>query len=211
MNGGPGSGKTIFGMTFLWNGVGQFHEKGAYVSFSESKETMYENMRGLGMDLQKLEDRGMFWYQEVFAATEKRMGDVLTHVVETVATNQVKRVVIDSLSAVSQAFDQEYEARQIFHTVIEKLIRNLGCTTIVISERSAETVGHVPFEEFVADGIMGLKAGLPRELEVRKLRGTKLAKTKFVFTIDHGSPFSKRASLLRSTPRDGNPYPPRAA
>ena len=186
VNGGPGSGKSIFGMTFLWNGAKQFHEKGTYISFSESKNTMYENMQTIGMDFQGLEVANLFWYHEMFAATGKGMGELLTRALSTIGTNRVERVVVDSISAISQAFGQEYVSRQVFHTLIEKLIRSLGCTTIVISERSEGTLGHAPFEEFVADGIVSLKGGLPRELEVKKLRGTKLAKRKFVFTINHG-------------------------
>jgi KaiC/GvpD/RAD55 family RecA-like ATPase len=208
VNGGPGSGKTIFGLTFLLNGAEKFREKGSYISFSESKDTMYENMKSLGIELQKLEDRRMFWYQEMFLATEQGMGGLLTQALDTIADNHVQRVVIDSISAITQAFGREYDARQIFHTVIEKLIRNLESTTLVISERSAETSVQSPFEEFVADGIIGLKAGLPRELEVRKLRGTKLTQRRFSFTIDHGFRVLRTRIEYPDHPQMFKPIPP---
>jgi KaiC/GvpD/RAD55 family RecA-like ATPase len=208
ISGGPGSGKTIFAMTFLLNGAEKFREKGSYISFSESKDTMYENMKSLGMELQKLEDRRMFWYQEMFSATEEGMGGLLTQALDTIADNHVQRVVIDSISAITQAFSREYDARQIFHTVIEKLIRNLESTTLVISERSAETSVQPPFEEFVADGVVRLKTGLPRELEVWKLRGTKLTNRRFSFTIDHGFTVLETRIEYPDRPQRFKPIPP---
>lgn len=207
INGDPGSGKTIFGMTFLWNGAKKFRERGSYISFSESKAAMYENMRAIGMDFQALEDSGMFWYQDMPAATEKAMGDILTQALSTIKTNKVKRVVLDSISAVEQAFGHEYEARQVFHTVIEKLIRDLGCTTLVISERSEETLGHAPFEEFIADGILTLRRGLPRELEVKKLRGTRLARRRYAFTFDQGFNVVETHISTPDKPQEWKPIP----
>lgn len=42
--GNPGTGKTIFGMQFLYRGAKNYGEKGIYVSFSESKEVISHNM-----------------------------------------------------------------------------------------------------------------------------------------------------------------------
>ena len=114
------------------------------------------------------------------------MGELLSKAMDTIGTHGIKRAVIDSISAVAQAYPDEYEGRQVFHTVIEKLIRSLGCTTLVVSERSEGSAGGAPFEEFVADGILELKRGVPRILEVRKMRGTRIVKRRLPFTIDGG-------------------------
>ena len=207
VNGNPGSGKSILGMTYLWNGAKMFHERGSYISFSESRATMYENMRAIGMDFQALEEAGMFWYQDLPAASEKAMGEMLTSALAAIRTNKVRRVVLDSISAVEQAFGHEYEARQVFNTVIQRLVRDLGCTTLVISERSEEALGRAPFEEFVADGILTLKRGLPRELEVKKLRGTRLAKRSFVFTFSHGFDVVETRISAPDKPQRWKPIP----
>jgi hypothetical protein len=39
-----------------------------------------------------------------------------------------KRLVIDSFSAMAQAFKEPIEARSILHNVLEKIVRSLGCT-----------------------------------------------------------------------------------
>lgn len=209
VNGGPGSGKTILGMTYLWSGATMYHEKGLYVSFAESKKTMYENMAGLGMDLRRLEEGGMFCFEEMFAAKGGFMGELLSKAMDTIGAHGIKRAVIDSISAVAQAYPDEYEGRQVFHTVIEKLIRNLGCTTLVISERSEESAGSAPFEEFVADGILELKRGTPRIMEVRKMRGTKLVKRRLPFTIDGGLRALETRIIRPEHPTKWKPIPAR--
>ncbi len=186
VGGGPGSGKTILGMTFLANGSEKFGENGMYISFSEGKDTMYAEMKGVGIDLQKLENEKKFWFQEMLTVSGTGMGDILGQAVGIIAKNKIKRVVFDSITAVTQSFEHEYEARQILHNVLSKLVRNLGCTTLVISERLSEFPADSHFEEFVADGIVGLRIGPPRELEIRKMRGTELSTRKFLCTMHGG-------------------------
>ncbi len=41
-------------------------------------------------------------------------------------------------------------------------------------------------EEFVADGVLNLKLTTPRELEIRKMRGTRLQTKNATYTIDNG-------------------------
>ncbi|MGA2874276.1 MAG: ATPase domain-containing protein [Nitrososphaerales archaeon] len=186
VGGGPGSGKTILGMTFLVNGADKFGEKGLYISFSESKQTMYAELKSLGIDLQKLENAKKFWFEEMMSVSGASMGDALGQVVTTISKNGIKRVVLDSITAIGQSFEHEYQTRQILHTVVSKLVRNLGCTTLVISERLSQSLSDSHFEEFVADGVIGLKHGPPRELEIRKMRGTELSHRKFICTMHGG-------------------------
>ena len=49
--GSPGSGKTIFAIQFIYNGVPKFGENGVYVSFDESLRSIRKSASNLGMDL----------------------------------------------------------------------------------------------------------------------------------------------------------------
>jgi len=49
--GGPGSGKTLLGITFLVNGAVQFDEPGVLMSFEENAEELAEDVGSLGFDL----------------------------------------------------------------------------------------------------------------------------------------------------------------
>jgi len=207
LGGGPGSGKTILGMTFLANGAEMFGERGMYVSFLESKGTMYAEMKQIGIDLQKLENQKKFFYEEVMSVSGAAMGGVLGKIISTITKNKIKRVVFDSITAVAQAFDQEYQARQVLNTVISKVVRNLGATTLVISERLSQSPSDSHYEEFVADGVVGLKAGPPRELEIRKMRGTRLLNRTFTCTIDKGYMVLKTVITRPVHPKAWEPIP----
>ncbi len=124
--------------------------------------------------------------------TEKGLSTVLEIVLEEVTVLGARRLVIDSFSAMAQAFKEPIEARLIIHNILGKLVRQLGCTTILIVEvpTGSEKIG-TSIEEFVADGVIVLRKDsyggrLIREIEISKLRGTKTERQKFLFTLNKG-------------------------
>jgi len=109
-----------------------------------------------------------------------------------VVASNAKRLVIDSFSAMAQAFKEPIEARSILHNILGKLVRQLGCTTLLIVEvpMGSERLG-ISIEEFVADGVIVLKKDyhndmLIREIEIEKMRGTRFERQKFLFTMHKG-------------------------
>ena len=60
LSGNAGTGKTILSTQFLHNGATKHGEKGIYVSFAENRADYCRNMLGLGMDMQSLEEKGLF-------------------------------------------------------------------------------------------------------------------------------------------------------
>ena len=54
VSGGPGSGKTLLGVSFLVNGAQQFAEPGVLLSFEENAEELSQDVRSLGYDLDSL-------------------------------------------------------------------------------------------------------------------------------------------------------------
>src|SRR5687767_1573360 len=52
--GGPGSGKTLFGISFLVEGAQRFEEPGVLLTFEEKAEELASDVRSLGFDLDKL-------------------------------------------------------------------------------------------------------------------------------------------------------------
>src|ERR1700712_5921598 len=52
--GAAGSGKTLFGATFLVNGVVKFNEPGVFMSFEERAEDLAANVASLGYNLDGL-------------------------------------------------------------------------------------------------------------------------------------------------------------
>ena len=55
VSGGAGTGKTIFGLSFIYNGAIKYKEKGLFLSFEQSEESLKKQAYQLGMDFEKAE------------------------------------------------------------------------------------------------------------------------------------------------------------
>lgn len=195
VSGNPGSGKTIFSTQFLWNGLSEFNQPGIYVSFAENRKTFLRNLKRLGslkMDFQHYEQEGMFKFLDFASVTEKGIEDVLGVILDEVHNLHAKRLVIDSFSALAQAFVHQNDARIIMHTVLGKMPRSSDVTTLLVSEqRFGNEFSGSGMEEFVADGVVLFTQATKREylartLKIPKLRGTNAIRAEFPYEIDDG-------------------------
>ncbi|MDA4113545.1 MAG: AAA family ATPase [Thaumarchaeota archaeon] len=208
VSGNPGTGKTIFTASFLYDGAMRENENGIYVSFCESKRSFFENMNSLGLDFERLEKQGRFRFMEMFTTTKEGMGTITGDILGTIKEFGAKRLVIDSYSVMAQALGGAYEGRQVLHTVLGKIVRNLGCTTLVIGEQpSGDTRIGDGAEEFVADGVVNLKLTIPREMEIRKMRGTMLKTRDLTYTIDRGFRVLTTDIVMPESPKMWKPIP----
>lgn len=189
--GNPGTGKTAFSARFLYSGALK-GEKGIYVSFCESREAFMENMLGFGYDFEKLEQEGLFRYMDMLTVKEEGVSTLLNMIISEVEDYGAQRLVLDSFSAMAQAFKEPIDARIILHTILGKIIRSLSCTTLLIEEvpYGSARIG-LGIEEFVSDGVIRLKTSEVngyriRELEILKLRGVKLKESRLVYTLEEG-------------------------
>jgi len=190
--GNPGTGKTVFSAHFLYRGVVDHGENGVYVSFSEDRETFYENMRSFGFDFGRLEKEGRFRYLDVLAVREVGVSSVLNMILEEIGRIKARRLVVDSFSAMAQAFERPHDARILVHTVLSRIVRKAGCTAVMIVEVpfGEERIG-LGMEEFVADGVLHFKVGkledrLYRDISIKKMRGTPVKAEDVGFTIEGG-------------------------
>jgi KaiC/GvpD/RAD55 family RecA-like ATPase len=99
-----------------------------------------------------------------------------------------KRMVIDSITALTLAFSEKQEVRTTI-SVIQKLLRKIDFTTFLISEKPLGEKGlGSDVEEFVAEGIILLgtllvKGELKRRMMVVKMRGTRHDMKFYQYTI----------------------------
>ena len=104
VTGGAGSGKTLLGIEFLVQGVRQFGEPGALMAFEETIADLTENVRSLGVDLDRLIARRQIAVDHVHLERNEiqETGEYdleglfvrLAHAIDSVGA---KRVVIDTL------------------------------------------------------------------------------------------------------------------
>ncbi len=215
--GSPGTGKTVFSARFLYRGAIDYGENGVYVSFAENRETFYKDMLNFGFDFKALRKKGQFKFFDMVTVKEEGVPHALNLILEEVHNFGAKRLVIDSFTAMAQAFKEPIEARAMIHIIMGKIVRHMGCTTILISEIpiGQERIG-LGIEEFVADGMIKLRTDeldgrLLRELEIVKLRGTELAQRKLLFTLEGGFkafPLFKTEVLEKASRFQPTPDPP---
>jgi len=210
--GNPGTGKTILSARFLYRGCVDFGENGVYVSFAENRENFYREMEDFGFNFERLERKGKFRFLDMLTVKEPAVHTILNMIIEEAGRIKAKRLVLDSYSALAQAFKEPVDVRIVLHTILGKLIRMMGCTTILIEEVPYGT-SRIGFgvEEFVADGVLKLsldelEGHRLRYLDLLKLRGTRLKEVKLVFTLDGG--FKVFSSLKPNPPINPKPFQP---
>jgi len=210
--GGPGTGKTMFSAGFLYWGAVKYGEKGVYVSLSEDKSTFMANMRKIGLDFEKLEKEGLFKFIDALTLMESGTSPLFETIIEDVVTFQAQRLVIDSLTALAQGFKSSRELRVFLHTLLSRIMKNMGCTTILIEEVpfGKKWIGY-GFEEFVASTVILLETTimedkLLRILHIAKMRGAKIPNQRACFTLAEG--FKTYPPFKFRKPESLKPYQP---
>jgi len=217
--GAPGTGKTSMSCRFLEKGAHVYNEKGLYVSLLESKETLTTHLsHHFGPHFSDLEKRGMIKILTFPSMKSEGVPAMMDAIMTTIKDEGVKRLVIDSVTALSQTFTDGRESRIFTHTVLTKLIPSYGCTTLVTKEIASDgsKIGESA-EDFIADGVFILRrlvyqGRTLRELEIAKLRGTRIDSPSHPFTLEGGftliPPFTHEAlarmEKMKRTPDSDN-------
>ncbi|MEM2714272.1 MAG: ATPase domain-containing protein, partial [Candidatus Bathyarchaeia archaeon] len=152
VTGPPGTGKTIFATSWIYNGVERLGLKGLYASFVEGRKSFIENMRGLGLDFENIERSGGFRFLEMATLKEIGVPAVFEQILGEAADMGASMLVIDSFSAISQVIEKPYDTRILVHTVLSKIVREMGCTTTIIIEKMSAEETYEP-AEFLSDHI----------------------------------------------------------
>ncbi|MEM4576366.1 MAG: ATPase domain-containing protein [Candidatus Nezhaarchaeales archaeon] len=190
--GEPGTGKTTFSAQFLYRGAVDCGEKGIYVSFAEDKKSFLKNMLYLGFNFEELEKRGLFIFREYLTVRETGLPETIDSILRDVSTFEARRLVIDSFTALAQAFMEPHEVRVLLHSLLSKFIKFRGCTSIIIIEKPyGKKMLGLGIEEFVADCIFLLKISRycgrgARELKILKTKGSPTFERHLFFTLKDG-------------------------
>ena len=182
LEGGPGTGKSIFAMQFLVAGINEEKENGIYITFEEEKESLMDNMKKFGWNLESLEKQEKLAIldispEEVVGLVKKRAFGLKFEIAKKI---KAKKIVIDSITAYSLLFEDGLKKREALEELFRAL-RELNCTSLLVAEREVtldDTTILPDLVDFEVDSIISLyniRKGDIREraLEVRKIRGTK--------------------------------------
>jgi len=217
VSGTSGTGKTLFTLQFLYNGIIHFDEPGIFVTFEESPADIIKNVRSFGWDLAKLIDEGKLFILDASPDPEGQdvvgnfdLSALIERIHYAIRKYKAKRVSVDSVTAVFQ----QYEAASVVRREIFRLVARLkqvGVTTLMTTERVEEygPVARFGVEEFVSDNVMIARNVLEgerrrRTLEILKLRGTTHMKGEYPFTITDNGVSIFPLGAMRLTQRSSN-------
>lgn len=176
VTGGPGTGKTTLAINYLVSGAVDYKEKGVYISLEEDPQRTINNIKGsFSWPIEELIKKKML----KFIRAELYDFDKLKIMIEDeVESMKAKRLVVDPTTIISLFFEKPFEVRRSILD-LDRTVKKLGCTTLMICEVPEGTKGISVFgvEEFVADGIIimhYLEDGkFNRALSIRKMRATR--------------------------------------
>jgi circadian clock protein KaiC len=195
--GTAGSGKTVFGLQFLVQGLRQYDEPAVFVTFEERPDSIRQNAASLGFDIAAMEEQGRWTFVDAAydpALEEEVVGPydfvaLLARIEHAVRTSGADRVVVDSIGAVFSRFPDTHAVRRELLRVGNGL-RDLDVTAVITSERSDDygEIARYGVEEFVCDNVLVLRNRLDEEarrrtVEVLKMRGVDHLSGEFPFTI----------------------------
>lgn len=195
ITGGPGTGKTIFGLQYLYNGA-MNGENGVYVSLETSVDGIKKQAMQFGWDLDKLEKEGKLLILRIPMDVIKL--DLFISITDAVKKVGAKRLVFDSLDSLAINIDMfkvpvayvgsknritytGKSRRRITYLVMNELSK-LKTTNLIITAASDDekqiTIDGV--SEYASDGLIVLKSlalgeTTNKTLEIKKVRNTKIS------------------------------------
>ncbi|CAK0773159.1 KaiC-like protein 2 [Gammaproteobacteria bacterium] len=194
--GTSGSGKTIFGVEFLYRGITQHGHAGIFVTLEEKPIEIMRNVKRVGWDLMELIKRNKLAFvdgsPDPIPAEEVghyNLEGLIFQIRQAITQINADFVVIDSIGSLFHQFSDTSKVRlEIFR--ITEVMRELGVTTLMTAERLDE-YGHISrhgVEEFISDNVIVVRNVLLEEkcrrtIQVLKMRGDVHCKGEYPFTI----------------------------
>ena len=217
VSGTSGTGKTLFSIQFLYNGITHFDEPGIFVTFEESPKDIIKNAYSFAWDLQALVDEGKLFILDASPDPEGQdivgnfdLSALIERLQYAIRKYKAKRVSIDSVTAIFQQYDAASVVRREIFRLVARL-KQVGVTTIMTTEREIEygPVARFGVEEFVSDNVVIVRNVLEgerrrRTIEILKLRGTTHMKGEYPFTITNDGMNIFPLGAMRLTQRSSN-------
>jgi circadian clock protein KaiC len=209
VEGAVGTGKTTFGVEFVYRGASVFEEPGIIVLFEVSPAKVVRDAANFGWDLPALERDGrlriIFTTRAVFRQELQQADSLL---LEQAAKMKARRIFVDGVAAIGTGV---LEPRESFHIFVEGLQRE-DLTPVLALEATALGDGAALPEESIADTVVRLKVedvvrASVRSMEIAKSRGHAYQMGRHSFRIVDGKGIQayRRVQAPRVASRDHAP------
>ena len=193
--GGPGSGKTLLGISFLVNGAVLFDEPGVLMSFEQTADELAQDVASLGFDLAGLVEKKRLAIDyvhvdrsEIEETGEYDLEGLFVRLDQAVKAVKAKRVLLDTIESLFAGLQNETilraELRRLF-----RWLRDRNLSTVITGEKGEVTLTRHGLEEYVTDAVIQLDHRVcdqisTRRLRVVKYRGSHHGTNEYPFLID---------------------------
>jgi circadian clock protein KaiC len=177
--GGPGSGKTLLGISFLAEGAQRFNEPGVLLTFEEKADELATDVRSLGYDLDRLceEKKLIIDYVHVDRSEIEETGEYdleglfvrLEHAIQQIGARRVMLDTIETLfGGLRDTGILRAELRRLF-----RWLRDRRMTAIVTAERGENQFTRQGLEEYITDAVISLDHRVEDQISTRRIRIVK--------------------------------------
>ncbi|MFA5992191.1 MAG: ATPase domain-containing protein [Candidatus Pacearchaeota archaeon] len=208
VEGGPGSGKTIFCLNLAKN-LCERGKRVLYMSFEEPEHRLKAHMNKFGARVEDYEKKKLFMIKRFNALDIARSVEALLSEAKKELLIDIQPVliplgfnpdlvIIDSLTSIASAFSGEESRFRIYMEQFFRYLESHNITSFLIRETSNPThIGNLFVEQgeavsFLSDGIIILynvfhKTGIrKRAIEILKMRGTDINRKIVEYEIKAG-------------------------
>ena len=177
--GGPGSGKTVFLLQFLWNGSDKFYENGLYCSFEPDIIETLNDGYSFGWDFSKLNEQDKVKFLKFSPDTS--VDELKKEITQLISRYNIKRICFDPITVMALNLDNEGKIRETIFD-LASLMKRLKVTCVIADEIFEQDYSNMAGKKtdiirFLADSVVTLyEGGIPglsdRALRINKMRRT---------------------------------------
>lgn len=197
VSGEPGTGKTIFSLQFLLNGL-KNDESAVFITIDEKPEHILQDSLALGWNLQPFlanERLKIIDITKYFGSTKKNgqplaLPDIIARIAAFVSEYTPQRLVIDPIAPLILSDNAMPDVIEYIRGLIFAIEAIPNCTSLLTSyvPYGSTKVSFFGVEEFAASGIIHLKLTEQqtkrcRTISVKKMRGTQMDLSEYNFDI----------------------------
>ncbi len=198
VSGEPGTGKTIFSLQFLLEGL-KNKQKAIYITIDEKPEHVISDALALGWDIRSYLEDGSLSIIDItsyFSSNTDSEGNklnakkIVERIMEFVNNVKPQRIVIDPIAPLILTDDSIPDVIEYIRSAIFEIESVPNCTSLLTSyiPVGSTKVSCFGIEEFASSGIIHLRLLSQnnkriRTIHIRKMRGTRIDLSEYSFEI----------------------------
>lgn len=176
-SGGPGTGKSMMAMEFLYRGALEGYP-GLFVSFEERAEDLRINASAMGMHVAGMEEAGKLRFIQAEVPYEAvKAGAFDIHGLLAIIRGHTralgaKRLVLDAIDVLMRLFGDSEREREELH-VLHDWLKDEGLTALMTVKSLSGQPHRYPFLDFMADCVLLLDQRMSGQVRTRRLNVIK--------------------------------------